>query len=124
MADKCHMQSIVPSLRTSILLTGIFLLPVISLLADDKTEPPVPVRTVAPDVPPSFSRAGVPGLVTVSFTVDDKGNVTDEKVVKSSNPELEEPALKAIRKWRFKPAVRDGNPVATHVAMPIKFSVE
>ena len=98
-------------------------LPLVALLADEKAEPPVPVRTVAPDVPPSFTRAGVPGLVTVSFTVDDKGNVTDEKVIKSSHTELEEPALKAIRKWRFKPAQKGGVPVAMHVSIPLKFSI-
>ena len=124
MADIGHMQSIAHSLRTSLVLAVIFSLPAIALVADEKTEPPVPVRTVAPEIPFAFARSGVSGLVTVSFTVDDKGNVTDEKVVKSSHQELEEPALKAIKKWRFKPARKDGNPVAMHVAIPIKFAIE
>lgn len=118
------MQSNAINLRTSILLAVFLALPTVSLAADDKTEPPVPVRTVAPEVPEGFTRGGKPGLVTIGFTVDDKGNVQDATVMKSSHAELEEPALKAIRKWRFKPARKDGTPVATHVALPMKFNVE
>lgn len=115
------MQSLILKLRTSLLLLACFILPALSLKADEKTEPPVPVRTVAPDVPSSFSRSGSVGLVTVNFMVDEKGNVQEPKVVKSSHAELEEPALAAIKKWRFKPAKRDGVAVAVHVTIPIKF---
>jgi protein TonB len=118
------MQSPASILRTATTLAVFLALPVVSVLADEKAEPPVPVRTVAPDVPPSFARNGASGLVTVSFTVDEKGNVQDVSVVKSSHAELEEPAMKAIKKWRFKPARKDGNPVAMHVSIPIKFQIE
>ncbi len=112
------------NLRTSVLLVIFSILPVVSLFAaDEKTEPPVPIRTIAPEVPESFARAGNPGLVTVSFTVDDKGNVQDATILKSSHSELEEPALKAIRKWRFKPARKDGTAVAMQVALPMKFNI-
>ena len=110
--------------RFHVLLVAFFALPVASLFADEKTEPPVPVRTVAPDVPRNFARGGTAGLVTVGFIVDEKGNVQDPKVVKSSHPELEEFALIALKKWRFKPAKKDGVPVALHVVIPIKFEVE
>ena len=79
---------------------------------------------VAPEPPASFARNGVTGLVTVTFLVDDKGNVQDPSVVKSSHRELEESALTAIKKWRFKPARKDGVPVAIKVTIPIKFEVE
>lgn len=115
------MQSLILKLRTSLLLLACFILPALSLKADEKTEPPVPVRTVAPDVPASFSRSGSVGLVTVNFVVDEKGNVQDPTIVKSSHAELEQPALTAIKKWRFKPAKKDGVAVAVHVTIPIKF---
>jgi periplasmic protein TonB len=91
--------------------------------ADPGTEPPVPVRTVAPTVPRDFAAGGAAGLVTVSLLIDDKGNVTETSVVKSTHKELEDPAMDAVRKWRFKPAKKDGNPVAVRVAIPIKFEV-
>ena len=96
----------------------------LSLRADEKTEPPVPVRMVPPDVPASFTHATTTGLVTINFLVDDKGNVQEAKIVKSTHPELEAPALKAIVKWRFKPAKKDGVAVAVRVTIPIKFQNE
>jgi protein TonB len=115
------MQSLMSQLRTSIILLACLVLPASLLRADEKTEPPVPVRTVAPDVPSSFSRSGGVGLVTVKFLVDEKGNVQEPTIVKSSHAELEQPALEAIKKWRFKPAKKDGVAVAVHVTIPIKF---
>lgn len=106
------------------MLAVLFVGSAVSRAADEKSEPPVPVRTVAPDVPQNFARTGGSGLVTVSFLVDEKGQVQDAAVEKSSNPELNDPALKAIRKWRFKPARKDGVAVAMRVSLPIKFEVE
>lgn len=116
------MQPLSTQFRALFLLITCFCLSALAARADgEKTEPPVPVRTVAPDVPSSFSRSGSVGLVTVNFLVDEKGNVQEPTIVKSSHAELEEPALTAIKKWRFKPAKKDGNAVAVHVTIPIKF---
>ena len=118
------MQKLAWVFRFFVLLVASLAWPVITLRADEKTEPPVPVRTVAPEVPRSFAKGGVSGLVTVGFTVDEKGNVQDAKVIKSSHQELEESALVALKKWRFKPAKKDGVAVALHVVIPIKFDIE
>lgn len=96
----------------------------VSAWADGKREQAVPVRTVSPEMPASFRREGGSGLVTVSFDIDEQGNVKDPKVEKSTHRELEEPTLKALRKWKFKPAMQDGSPVACHISIPIKFSVD
>jgi periplasmic protein TonB len=87
-------------------------------------EPPVPVRTFAPEYPEELRRDGVSGLVTVKCTIDAQGNVVDPVVEKSSNAAFEKPALAALMKWKFKPAKQDGAPVATRVSIPIKFVSE
>ena len=87
-------------------------------------EPPVPVRTVAPDYPDELRRDGVSGLVMVECTIDEQGNVVEPAVEKSSNPAFEKPALAALKKWKFKPARQDGAPVAIKVSIPIKFVFE
>jgi len=88
------------------------------------TEPPVPVRTVAPKFPEEMRRNGSAGLVTVSCLIDEKGNVTDPKVVKSSNDAFSEPALDALKKWKFKPAKKNGEAVAIRVSIPVQFTVD
>lgn len=92
--------------------------------ADEATEPPVPVRTVSPAYPEELRRAGIPGVVTVSCTIDEKGNVTDAKVIKTSNAAFSGPALDALARWKFKPARRAGNAVPIKVSFPIKFQLE
>ena len=93
-------------------------------LAQSKAEPPVPVRTVAPDYPSELRREGVSGLVMVKCVIDEQGNVADPSVEKSSNAAFEKPAVEALRKWKFKPAKQDGTPVAIKVSIPIKFVYE
>jgi protein TonB len=97
---------------------------VASALADGKAEPPVPVRTVPPVYPSELRKDGVSGIVTVKCTIDEQGNVTDPEVAKSTNPAFDEPALDALRKWKFKPAQMDGKPVPQKVSIPIKFVVD
>src|SRR2546430_1297810 len=80
--------------------------------AQSKAEPPVPVRTVAPEYPTELRRDGVSGIVMVKCTIDEQGNVVDPQVEKSSNNAFDQPALTALKKWKFKPAKQDGTPVA------------
>jgi len=91
--------------------------------ADEAVEPPVPVRTVPPKYPDSMRHDGTSGVVTVSCTIDEKGNVQEPKVEKASNAIFAEPALEALRKWKFKPAKKAGTAVAIHVSFPIQFTI-
>ncbi len=94
------------------------------LRAETKSEPPVPVRTVAPEYPVELRRDGVSGLVMVKCTINEQGDVVDPAVEKSSNGAFDQPALAALKKWKFKPAKQDGSPVAIKVSIPIKFVFE
>jgi protein TonB len=105
-----------------VLITVLGTLPV-AVFADG-TEPPVPVRTIAPKFPDEMRRTGSSGLVTVSCLIDEKGNVTEPKVIKASNEAFSQPALEALSKWKFKPAKKDGNPVAIRVNIPVQFNVD
>ena len=109
------------SFFASLLLASALVAPA---FAQTKTEPPVPVRTVPPEYPDELRREGVSGLVMVKCSIDEQGNVTETLVEKSSNTAFEKPALAAVKKWKFKPAKQDGNPVAIKVSIPIKFVFE
>jgi periplasmic protein TonB len=95
----------------------------ITVRADDAVEPPVPVRTVPPRYPDAMKRDGIAGVVTVSCTIDEKGNVTEPKVVKASNEAFADPAIEALSKWKFKPAKKGGNPIPIKVSFPIQFNL-
>ncbi len=93
-----------------------------------------PVRTGPPDrdvmavsrVPPRYpyraERRGVEGWVKVSFLVTEQGDVQDAVVV-DSRPEqiFDQAAVRAVLKWKFKPRVQNGKPVAVRVEQVVNF---
>ena len=70
---------------------------------------------------PSLSARGL-GLAFELPADEIDGEVKDVKVVRSI-PELDEAAMAAVRRWRFKPGTKNGVPVATWVAIPVRFSI-
>ena len=87
-----------------------------------ETTPLKRTRTVAPDYPESARRRNVSGWVEVVFTVTPRGTVDDAEV-RSSSPEevFDDAALRAVRQWRFEPATKDGEAVATRTMVRLKF---
>ena len=85
-------------------------------------ELPVAMRKVSPDYPPEAKASEMEGTVVVQALVDVDGTVADTKVVKSV-PELDAAAVAAVLQWTFKPALSNGKPVASWVAVPVKFSL-
>jgi periplasmic protein TonB len=84
---------------------------------------PEAVTEVAPAYPAELRKAKIEGLVTLVFVINEDGRVEDPRVENSSRPEFEKPALEAIRRWRFRPGVKDGQPVRTYVKRPFRFRV-
>lgn len=87
-------------------------------------EPPVPIRTVVPEYPAALRDNRVSGLVTMNCSVDERGVVTEAKVVKTTNEAFNQSAIAAVAKWRFRPAHQDGKPVAVVISLPIRFSTD
>lgn len=86
-------------------------------------KPPELLAAVPPDYPPALRQAGVEGTVSVLLVLDENGQVEDVRVERSSRSEFEAPALAAVRKWRFRPGMKDGQPVRTFVRQRIRFSL-
>lgn len=84
---------------------------------------PEAISQVAPVYPAELRRARVEGTVTVVFLLDEEGRVHDPRVESASHPEFERPSLEAVRRWRFKPGMKDGEPVKTHLRLPLRFRV-
>ncbi len=104
------------------ILTFTCMLAPVSIWATEGVEPPVPVRTVAPVYPEEMRREGTSGVVTVSILIDEKGNVQEPKVVKTTHEAFAQPAIEALTKWKFKPAKKGGEAVAMRVSIPIQFT--
>src|SRR5262245_23683770 len=75
----------------------------------------------APLYPSELRGKKVEGVVTVLFVVDAAGKVAEPRVEKSTAAAFEKPALDAVRKWKFEPAVKAGQRVACKMRVPIRF---
>jgi len=114
---------------TALFLTAILACLPLCSFADDTVYTkvdvnPVPVKTPPPDFPDTMKRQGISGVVAVAIVIDETGIVTSANVSKSSSSEFEAPALAAVKKWKFKPAQKDGAAVKMRVTIPIRFNVE
>jgi periplasmic protein TonB len=82
---------------------------------------PRPIIQEAPVYPASMRGEKGGGVVTVLFVVDALGAVGNVRVEKSSHQAFERPALDAVRRWKFEPAVRGGQRVPCKMRVPIRF---
>lgn len=87
---------------------------------DKRAEPTV---QVAPVYPAELRKAKIEGVVMLLLLLNEEGRVEDARVESSSRPEFEKPALDAIRKWRFRPGMKDGQAVRAYYKKQIRFSI-
>lgn len=80
-----------------------------------------PKTQKAPVYPAKLKAEGVKGEATISFVVSPAGDVVSTSVMRATQPEFGEAAMAAVREWKFKPGIKDGKPVYTHMAVPIVF---
>ena len=64
------------------------------------------------------------GTVLLMIVIDSSGRASDVTVTKELGPELDQDAINAVKRWKFKPATDvDGKPVATRTPVEIVFRV-
>lgn len=74
--------------------------------------------------PPTAQQQGIQGSVTVSFIVNVDGTITEQKVVRGVNEELDAEALRVISNMpKWKPGLDKGKPCRTLFAIPIVFKL-
>jgi protein TonB len=82
-------------------------------------------RNRPPPYPAGAAFLGEQGSVVVLIHVSPAGLPDDVDVVQSSgHPLLDDAALRAVRTWRFVPAVKDGRAVESAVPMTFRFSLD
>ncbi|MFN7183476.1 MAG: TonB family protein, partial [Thermomonas haemolytica] len=83
---------------------------------------PTPLSTPPPRYPPEALRMGIGGTVKVRVTVTPDGRVDRLELAETSgNRYLDRAALETVRRWTFRPAMRNGQPVQAEVVVPIQF---
>ena len=80
------------------------------------------VHKVTPKYPVEAKEHRVQGTVVLKAVIDKEGDVSNLKV-DSGPKELQQSALDAVRQWKYKPYLLNGEPVAVTTTVNIKYSL-
>jgi periplasmic protein TonB len=88
---------------------------------DGVTTPPVLTNFVRVEYTAEARNAGFVGFCIVRLTVDERGIPKNVRVARPIGMGLDESAIKAVKRERFKPAMRGGRPVAFPLSIKVVF---
>jgi TonB family protein len=77
---------------------------------------------VNPTIPPGVQQQDAHGTVTLRIIIDRDGDVAQLQTV-SGPPDLVNAATEAVRQWRFKPTLLNGDPVEVDTTITITFGI-
>lgn len=78
---------------------------------------------VEPEYPAEAKVHRIQGNVILAIKISTEGDAVDLKVV-SGHPALSAAALDAVRQWKYKPYILNGEPVEIETTVLVKFRLE
>ena len=82
---------------------------------------PTATQEVDPGYPLELMRQNIQGTVILSAVIRNNGSVGDVRVLRGIDDRLDGYASAALSRWRFRPATRNGDPVALQTVVMIPF---
>jgi periplasmic protein TonB len=82
---------------------------------------PVPIVSPEAEFSDEARRNKYQGVCMISVIVDARGYPQNPRVLRSLGMGLDEKALEAVQKYRFKPAMKNGKPVAAMISVEVNF---
>jgi len=82
---------------------------------------PLATQEVDPGYPLELMRHNVQGTVTLYAVIRSDGSVSQVRVLNSVDDRLDDYACAALSRWKFRPAMKNGNPVALEAVVMIPF---
>ncbi len=82
---------------------------------------PVAIHRVEPEYSEEARKAKFQGTVVLSIVIDEQGVPRNFRVVRPLGLGLDEKAIEAVQKWRFRPGQKEGRPVAVIATVEVNF---
>ncbi|HLK58616.1 MAG TPA: energy transducer TonB [Chthonomonadaceae bacterium] len=83
-----------------------------------------PADTVKPEIPDDLKHGDFRAFVRVKVEIEADGSATPILRTSSGNPEIDRRVLDALKRWKWKPALKDGVPVQSTQLFKFEFLVE
>lgn len=74
--------------------------------------------------PEALLKAEQQGNVLLSGRIDRTGKIEDLRLIAASDPAMVQPAMTAVKAWKFKPATRGGKPIDIAANVGVRFRVK
>jgi TonB family protein len=79
------------------------------------------IKAPTPDYPLEAAEGGMQGQVRITLHIAETGDVEGTEIV-SGNPVLAKAAERAMKKWKFKPFIRNGKAIKVNATVPYDFA--
>lgn len=80
-------------------------------------------QDVAPQYPQKARENSIQGDVILAATIDAEGKITNLKVV-SGHPVLADAAVEAVKQWKYRPYLLNGEPVLVDTMIKVQFRMD
>ena len=84
---------------------------------------PKPEYTPEPEFSEFARNHRMQGVVVLEIIIDKTGAVQKPEIARPAGFGFDEQAVTRVLSWKFKPAMRDGKPVAVHMAIEVAFNL-
>lgn len=84
-------------------------------------KPPKLVHKEEPKYTKRAEKQRLHGMVVIAAIINSRGIIENVQITKGVDPDLDAEAVKAVSKWRFRPAEKKGKPVAVRVRIEVNF---
>jgi TonB family protein len=96
--------------------------------ADDRDKegivlPPRPTHTPEPEYSVQARNAKYQGTVVLKIVIDKAGKISRIRLERPLGMGLDESAMEEVKRWRFNPATRNGQPVAVEMNIEVSFNL-
>jgi len=82
---------------------------------------PVPIYKPEPEYSEEARKAKFQGSVLLAIVILADGSTTNIRVIRPLGLGLDEKAIEAVQKWKFRPSMKDGHPVAVSANVEVNF---
>lgn len=79
------------------------------------------VESRQPDYPESARAKGIQGVVLLQAVISMEGVPLSLKVISSPDPDLSKSAIEAVKQWRYKPTLLNGDPIEVVTTIAVRF---
>jgi protein TonB len=80
------------------------------------------VRKVQPTYPPLARQARIQGTVVLQAQISKNGDIENLQLI-SGHPMLAPAAIEAVKQWKYKPYLLNGEPVEVETTVQVNFSL-